>query len=104
MTRLGQALIAAVKEVAKESPLEKDRHNKYFHNGEPACILGRALEKVGIADGLEDSYMNELSFSLLWVDGILDISPDEGLYLDQVQRFNDSGRVFADCIPDWTPR
>lgn len=92
MSEIGQKLIAEVRKVAAERPdhVYGPANCQYMVNGQPSCIMGQALYRLGYLPSevpIEDITIN-LMLSKLGIE----VAPDELTWLCHVQNAQD-GRV-----------
>ncbi|AAN01683.1 hypothetical protein P755_gp071 [Mycobacterium phage Quink] len=123
-TEIGQKIITKIREIAAEKPdfvyqppvNDYADHCVYVHGGQPSCIVGQALWKLGIIGpslevdrtriddtepgsgrGLESSPNRAGSRGLLRYLG-LEVSPEEDDWIRAVQQNQDCEHSWADSV------
>ena len=115
MSKLGQDLIAVVRDIAAEKPnYIYHRHqsftedNKpvsscmYVHDGHPSCLLGFAMWSLGVIDeSIERSPANVWGFTRglrWWIHELKELDLAEWDWLGWVQHGQDSARPWGEAV------
>lgn len=100
MSEKGAAIIAAIREVAAESPdFVYKGMCQYVVNGQPGCLVGHALWRLGLIDeGIERYNTNDLkikAFDLAWAFDRAELA-----WLGHVQNRQDRGAPWGVAVKD----
>lgn len=97
----GDRLVAEVIRIAKESPdrVYGGRYCAYVLDGEPSCLVGRALWNLGLIDAsIEGTERNGETIDYVADVLELDITQEQSDYLYRVQERQDNNWTWGDAI------
>lgn len=106
MTELGQQIIQKVRDIAGENPdfvytppNDDGGACVYYHDGQPSCLIGRALAAQGVIEpDIESSDKNSLGIMQLIGELNLSLLTGETDWLYRVQRRQDDGKPWGAAV------
>lgn len=100
MSELGEKLIGTVREVVAERPdfvYEPGAGCVYVHNGQPSCLLGHALWRLGLITADLSPMTNGLGITA-GIPGLESLDQSELNWLDLAQGEQDLGSDWAHAL------
>ncbi|AAN12764.1 gp124 [Mycobacterium phage Omega] len=104
MSELGQKLINEIRMVAAGNPdyvyeYEEGGLCRYIMNGQPSCLVGHGLHRLGLIDAaLEPHDYNYSCFEDLEERLDLGLDSDEVHWVERVQIAQDGGRTWGEAV------
>lgn len=100
MSQQGEAIIAAVRQVADQAPFYVyEGACVYVRGGCPGCLIGQALWKLGLIDAsLEQSHLNNEPVWEILGRLLTGVDRDEMAWLERAQTAQDQGCAWESVV------